>query len=142
MRLISGLLIILALAACGPAPHAVEISKAWARPTPGGVDVAAGYLTITNHANTDETLVSAASPRGRVQIHTMDMTGGMMSMRPSDGLPIKAGGALTLAPGGAHLMFDGLASPFTPGEQVPVTLTFAHAGAIEVTLSVQQNPPS
>src|SRR5262249_22951546 len=81
------------LAACGqssapataPAPAVtgtgVEISEAYASPTPGGVDVSAGYLTIVNHAAVEDRLTAVSSPRAaQVEIHEMAMDGGVMSM--------------------------------------------------------------
>lgn len=143
----------LALAACSPsappesattaeapATAALEIRDAWAAPSPGGVDVAAGYLTLVG-GSADDTLVSASSPRaGSVEIHEMTMEGGAMQMRAvTGGLAIPAGQTITLAPGGMHLMFMGVTQPFTPGETIPVTLTFANAGAQTVDLPV--HPP-
>ena len=43
---------------------------------------------------------------------------------------------VTLAPGGLHLMLMGLKAPLVEGETVPVTLTFANAGTVEIGLSV------
>ncbi|MES1202999.1 MAG: copper chaperone PCu(A)C [Pseudomonadota bacterium] len=135
--------LLLILSACGApqARHGVEITSAWARPSPGGVDVAAGYLTIVNHAATADQLVSAQSPRAtRVDVHVMEMTGEMMNMHGTQGgLPIPAGGALKLEPGGAHLMFQGVTAPFVLGESIPVTLHFAHAGDVAATLVVKQD---
>jgi copper(I)-binding protein len=148
-------LISLSLAACGPtaeppsappaetapAAVAIAISDAWARPTPGGVDVGAGYLTITNNG-ADDQLLAASSPRaGRVEVHTMSMDGGMMQMRPAGVLALAHGQTLTLAPGGLHLMFFALPAPLALGEEIPVTLTFAEAGPVETTLVVQRDPP-
>jgi copper(I)-binding protein len=53
-----------------------------------------------------------------------------------NGLEIPAGGTVTLAPTGHHLMFPGLKQPLTPGETVKATLTFAHAGSVTVTFAV------
>src|SRR5262245_41233959 len=80
----------------------VQIQDAWAAPTPGGVTVSAGYLTIVNSAAAADTLVSAASPRAeRVEVHEMSMDGGIMRMRTVEGgLAIPAGATVALAPGG------------------------------------------
>ncbi|MBL8543113.1 MAG: copper chaperone PCu(A)C [Hyphomonadaceae bacterium] len=143
----------LALAACSPsappesattaeAPTAaaLEIRDAWAAPSPGGVDVAAGYLTLVG-GSADDTLVSASSPRAAsVEIHEMTMDGGAMQMRAvTGGLAVTAGQTVTLAPGGMHLMFMGVTQPFTPGENIPVTLTFANSG--ERTIDLPVHPP-
>lgn len=149
MRYLAAVL-FLALAACGQsaqtssapqqeAASSLQVENAWAAPTPGGVEVSAGYLTIVNGAAADDTLISAASPRAeRVELHEMTMEGGVMQMRAAERIVIAAGGSLELAPGGRHLMFFGVAQPFAEGETIPVTLTFEHAGAIDVSLPVQR----
>lgn len=135
----------LVLAACGapteaPSPAAsIEVSGAWAAPTPGGVNISAGYLTIANSSAADDRLVAAASPHAeRVEIHEMAMDGAVMRMRQVEGLDVPAGQQVALAPGGLHLMFFGVAQPFAEGEEIPVTLTFERAGAVDVTLPVQR----
>lgn len=138
-------------AACGPAqtpqqppasaqalPEGLAVRDPWAAPTPGGVDVAAGYITIANGGPAD-TLVAVASPRAAsVMIHEMSMDGAIMRMRAVEGgLAIPPQSAVTLAPGGGHLMFMGVSQPFVEGEEIPVTLTFSHAGVREVMLPVR-----
>lgn len=140
----------LTLAACNPAaapiaPEAeapagrLEIRDAWAAPTPGGVNVSAGYLTIVNAAGEADRLVSASSPRaGRVEVHEVVMTGDVMQMRPAAAIEIAPGAEVALAPGGMHLMFYEITTPFAEGEEVLVTLTFEHAGAVDVSLPVRR----
>ena len=41
-----------------------------------------------------------------------------------------------MEPGGIHLMLMGLTAPLKKGESVPLTLTFAKAGAATVQLEV------
>ena len=141
--------ITLAVSACNPAvdtaPQAeapagrLEVRDAWASPTPGGVNVSAGYLTIVKGAGDADRLVSASSPRaGRVELHEMAMAGDVMQMRPAGALDIAAGAQVELAPGGLHLMFYEIATPFAEGETIPVTLTFERAGAVDVALPVQR----
>lgn len=139
-------LIALSLAAaCGaPAPSAsneqptLGVVDAWAAPTPGGVDVSAGYLTIANGTTSEDRLLSAASPRAeRVELHEMSMDADVMRMRAIDGLAIPARSDVTLEPGGRHLMFFGVAQPFAVGEQIPVTLNFETAGQVDVVLPVR-----
>jgi len=153
MKPFFALSLFLAAAACGdptsqssaheaPASAQVAVTNAWAAPTPSGVDVSAGYLTITNGTNAEDHLLSATSPRAtRVEIHEMTMDGSVMRMRALDRLPVPAGGSAQLAPGGAHLMFFGVNEPFANGQSIPVRLVFEHAGAINVTLPVQRTAP-
>ncbi len=137
-------LLFLALAACG-APPAVESSQAltvegaWAAPTPGGVEVSAGYLTIVNGTQEEDALIGATSPRAeRIEVHDMTMQDGVMQMRAMERLPLAPGESVELAPGGRHLMFFGVTQPFAEGEQIPVRLSFERAGEIDVALPVRR----
>ena len=117
---------------------ALEITGGFRPATLPNAPVGAGYVTITNTGTTDDTLVSAASPvAGVTQIHEMKMEGDVMKMSElADGLVIPAGQSVTLAPGGLHIMFMQLNQPLVDGTLVPVTLTFATAGAVEIQLAV------
>jgi periplasmic copper chaperone A len=51
-----------------------------------------------------------------------------------------AGGAATLAPGGAHLMLTGVKAPIRAGAKVPITLRFENAGAVQVVFNAVDAP--
>ncbi|TXI11151.1 MAG: copper chaperone PCu(A)C [Rhizobium sp.] len=114
------------------------ISAPYVRAMVPGAPVGGGYLTITNTGNTDDRLVSASSPRAAtVQIHEMKMDNDVMVMRElADGLPIPAGKAVELKPGGYHVMFMKVAEPFLQGQIVRATLTFERAGSVDVDFPV------
>ncbi len=116
----------------------LEISVPWTRAMPPAADAGGGFMTIRNTGTVDDRLVSAASPvAGEIQIHTMDVTDGIMRMRElEDGLPIPAGTTVHLAPGGFHLMFLSLPAPIAVGAPISVTLVFERAGTITVDLTV------
>lgn len=117
---------------------AISIVEPWAAATPNGATVAAGYLIVNNSTPDADTLVAVASPRAaRAEMHEMKLEGEMMRMRAVETLEAPAGGALVLAPGGYHLMFIGIDAPFVVGQEAPVTLTFAKAGAVNVVLPVR-----
>ena len=118
---------------------AITIEDPWSRATPGGAKVGVGFLTIKNEGKTEDRLLSAASPiAARAEIHETKMENDMMTMRPvSGGIAIPLGGSVTLAPNGYHLMFADLSAPLKQGEQFKATLTFEHAGAVEVTFDVK-----
>ena len=126
----------------------ITIRQAWSRATPKGASVAAGYLTIENHGNTVDRLLSVSSPVARkVEIHETLEAGGIMRMRPvKDGLAIPPHGKLVLAQGGSHLMFLQLMAPFSEGGRVPVSLDFERAGRMDTSLEVGEigakGPPS
>jgi periplasmic copper chaperone A len=115
------------------------ITQAWSRATPGGAQVAGGYLTIENKGSVPDRLISGSTEAAkRVEIHEMALANGIMTMRPmDDGLMIEPGKTVKFAPGGRHLMLVGLAGPLTEGEQVPVSLKFELAGKVVVPLAVQ-----
>ncbi len=140
-RLIAALLFV--LAACGqnqrsPAGATVQAADALCRPTPVGRQTTGCYLTLT--AAGDDHLTSVASPAANiVQIHESRMESNMMMMRElREGLALPAGQAVTLAPGGKHLMLLGVREPLVAGDAVALTLTFASSPPLEVTATVGQ----
>lgn len=147
--LAAALTLALPLAACNPAPgpdpaaeaaaSRIAVERAWSRETAPGQDAGGGFLTIVNSgAGTDRLLGGATPAADDVQIHTVDMTGGVMRMRQlTGGLEIPAGETVRLEPGGYHVMLMGLQSPLIQGKAVPLTLEFEKAGNIEVELTVQ-----
>jgi copper(I)-binding protein len=116
----------------------VHVEQPWARATPPGAKVAGAFATIENHGATPDRLVSAtAEIAGRVEIHEMAVTDGVMTMRPlADGLPVPADGSVELKPGSYHLMLMDLAGPLKDGEHIAGTLTFEKAGTVPVEFVV------
>jgi copper(I)-binding protein len=115
------------------------ITQAWSRATPGGAKVAGGYLTIENKGSAPDRLTGgSADVADKVELHEMATSNGVMTMRPLDkGLAIEPGKIVKLAPGGHHLMLQGLKSPLKQGDKVPVTLEFEKAGKVKLSLDVQ-----
>lgn len=122
-----------------PATTGISVERPWSRETAPGQDAGGGFLTIHNAGDEADRLTGGATPiAGDVQIHTVDMEGGVMRMRElAEGLEIPAGETVTLAPGGYHIMLMGLREPLARGAGVPLTLEFERAGTIAVTLDVQ-----
>lgn len=116
----------------------LKISNAWAKVMLPGQPVGGGYLTIENAGAEADRLVSVSSQAAPdVQIHEMKMEGDVMKMRRlSDGLDIPAGGKVELKPGGYHLMFMDVKTPFKEGDAFTVKLKFEKAGEVELTLPV------
>jgi periplasmic copper chaperone A len=117
----------------------ISVEKAWARATPKGAAVGAGYLVIHNKgAVADKLLGGASDVASDVQVHEMKMKDGVMTMRQlSEGLAVPANGSVTLAPSGDHLMFQGLKQPLVKGQTVKATLNFEHAGSLPIELKVE-----
>lgn len=114
----------------------LQIENAYTRSTVPGQMAAGGFMKIENKGGVD-LLVSASSPvAGEVQLHEMAMEGNVMKMRQVKDIPVPAGGAVELKPGGMHLMFMNIKAPLAAGETVPVKLKFAKAGEVEVKFPV------
>src|SRR5271167_584296 len=115
----------------------LDVSDAWARASPGKAENGVAYLTI--RSPTPDRLVAASSPVAKkAELHTMEMAGMVMKMRPLAGLDIPAGQPVTLKPGGDHVMLMGLNGPLHEGQSFPLTLNFEKAGARTVTVAVEK----
>jgi periplasmic copper chaperone A len=129
------------LVACGQPAQRVDlqISDPWVRASMTTENPTAGYMTITNRGNVDETLIAAAvEGADRVELHRSTSDGsGMHQMEPVDSIAIPAGATVKLEPGGLHLMIFGLAEPLEVGDEVLVTLTFAEMSPQAVLADVR-----
>lgn len=114
------------------------IETPWLRATPQGAKVVGGYMTIVNNGKEPDRLVGGTLDNARrFELHEMRMVGDVMQMRPlPDGLEIKPGASVELKPGGFHIMGMDLQSPYTAGQTVKGTLTFAKAGAVAIEYKV------
>lgn len=117
---------------------AIAIGHPWSRATPPGAKVGGGYLKITNEGDTPDRLVAASfADAERAELHEMKVVDGVMKMSPVEGgLEIPAGGSVTLAPAGYHLMFIGLKQPLVKDSKVKGTLTFEKAGTVAVEFAI------
>ena len=69
------------------------VSQAWSRATPNGAKIGGGYLTIENKGSAPDRLVAVSGDiAGKIEVHEMTTTDGVMKMRPLDkGLAIEPG---------------------------------------------------
>ena len=117
---------------------ALVIQQPWARATPGGAQVAGGYLTVINQGKTPDRLTGGSlEAAAQFELHEMSTENGIMKMRPTGPLDIAPGGTLTLSPAGKHIMFTGLKHQLKKGEEVAGTLSFEHAGTVPVHFKVE-----
>jgi len=117
----------------------LTIDQAVMRAALPGSKVTAAYMTITNYSAEADRLIGVEfSGAKKSEIHTMEMDGGVMKMRPvKDGLEIKPGESVTLEQGGLHLMFMGLTERPADGETTTLTLIFEQSGSVTITLPVK-----
>jgi len=146
MRLLSKLALTAVLLVSGSAAFAqaggaskITVEQPWARATPAGAMTGAVYMTLANKTGTADRLTAAASDVAqKVQIHEMAVVNGIMQMRElANGLAVPANGSVTLKPGGYHVMLIGLKKQLIAGQTLPLTLTFAKAGNISITVPIQ-----
>lgn len=126
----------------GRAQSPVQIEQAWSRPAlAGGTGVV--YFTATDESAPDR-LNGASTPVAKsASLHQSAEAGGVETMRAvQGGLPIAPGQPIRLSPGGYHLMLMSLKRDLKPGDRFPLTVTFAHAGPLRVTVEVRATPPA
>jgi periplasmic copper chaperone A len=115
----------------------ITIQKPWARATPKGADVGGAYFVIRNAGALPDRLTGGAADFATVEIHQVKSEAGVMKMEElKDGLPIPAHSSVGFAPSGYHVMFTHLTHPLNKGDTIKATLTFEHAGPIEVTFPI------
>jgi hypothetical protein len=117
----------------------IHVEHAFARASASPVaKTGAAYVTITNKGDTADRLIGVEGDAAKMlQIHTTEMTNGVMSMKEVEGgLEVPAGGMIKLEPGGNHVMMMGLKAPLVEGETLPLTLVFEKAGKVEIEVPV------
>jgi copper(I)-binding protein len=130
------------LATTAQAQTAPKVEAAWARPTVNGQSGGGGFLKITGGSANDRLLSASAGVSKLVELHTMEMDGNVMRMRPIDAIAIPAGATVELKPGGNHVMFMGLTQTLKVGARFPLTLRFEKAGEVKVDVQVAAQAPS
>ncbi len=119
----------------------VRIEDAWSRPALAG-RTGVVYLTVQDTGAPD-TLTGASTPvANQAELHESIVDHGVAKMRAVASLDVGPGKPVTLAPNGYHIMLMGLKQPLKAGETFPVTLTFAHAGAVTATVAVRSGSGS
>ena len=119
----------------------LEFHDAWARATAKGQTSGAIYFTVVNKGGADDRLIGVTTARaGMAMIHATETLDGVSRMRMVGAVPIPANAKVALAPGGTHVMLDGMTEPLVVGERIDVTLRFEKAGT--KTVSVNVNAPA
>jgi copper(I)-binding protein len=129
--------VTLLLAAPAVAQHpAIEVQNAWARATPGAVRTGAVYLALTDHGLPD-TLIGVSSPlAAQAMVHESSVLNGVARMRMLDKIELAPHQTVTLQPGGMHIMLTGLKQALKAGDSLPLTLVFANAAPMTVSVPV------
>ena len=115
----------------------ITIVHPWSRPAAQGHNGVI-YLEIRNGGAADDRLIAVDTPLAkRVELHRSTMEEGVHRMEKVESIVVPAGGTVTLAPGGLHVMLIGLKFMLMAEETIPVSFTFEHAGDITTGVSVE-----
>lgn len=114
----------------------VVVTAAWARASILTNRPGAAYLTL--ESDKGDRLIAIKTPvADRVMLHgTETDANGVSRMIHIETLDLPPGEAVTLAPGGMHLMLMGLAAKLEQGASFPLILRFDTAGEITVDVPV------
>ncbi len=147
---------LVVLSACGGGDDTgASVSDVWARATVPGASVGAVYFDL--EVSNDDTLIGVAVPpevAGQAEIHVSapaeasgemsdemgDMGAMQMQVMP-DGLPLTGGTTVSFEPGGYHVMLPDLVEPLTIGDVFELTLDFATADDVTVTVEIAETAP-
>ncbi len=128
---------MLLIAACGQqgAPE-IELANAWARPTVGQVPGAV-YVTIDNKGSSDDRLTGVFTDHAAMaMVHQNEVVNGVARMRMAGEINIPAGERIEMAPGGTHIMLEGLRAPLKTGDDFDLVLKFRNSGDKAVKVQV------
>ena len=118
---------------------AIKVGHPWARATPKGARIGAGYMTLTNTGTeTDRLVGGSVVVSARLELHQMSMVDGIMKMRAlPKGLEIKPGETVALKPGSYHAMLIDLKELLVEGLKVKGTLVFERAGTVDIEYKIE-----
>ncbi len=130
------LLLAATAAHAAPVTVPVTIKDAWFRALPAKLP-AGGYFTAHNSGKTDIAIIGASAGTACVMLmlHQTSDKGGMKGMSKVDQVSVPAGGDVSFAPGGYHLMC--MQSNLTAGGTVPVTLMFSDGSKLTTDFAVK-----
>jgi copper(I)-binding protein len=116
----------------------LAVSDAWIRLSPVPNSPSAAYFTL-HGGKVAEQLTGVTSPQVRRSEMHETMTGhhGMSTMAPLRQLAVPAGGTLTFAPGGNHVMLFGLDPAATAGREVRLDFAFASGRTLSAKARVR-----
>ena len=148
VMLLSSLILLLSCTKTVDPHHAemdqkIHVHGAWVRATPPVSHMSAAYLTLINHGDQEDQLLSVETELAKVvELHKVKKTDGMMSMFPVPFLTVPARGEQNIKPGSYHIMLINLNQTPKLGEKYELFLQFKHAGIVKVTAAVREGRPT
>jgi hypothetical protein len=137
MRLPALLIIVAALAGCGPGAtrSAVTVDNAVVRLPAVAGRPAAGYATVTVSDDRGALTGVSSSRARRVEMHQTKMTGSRAQMEQIQAMQ-KGDGVITFEPGGLHLMLMDVDPGLKPGDRADLTFRFEHGDPVTAPAKV------
>jgi copper(I)-binding protein len=128
------------LSACDrrrPSAGPFTIRDAWARAADSG-STGGAYLTLVNADTAAVTITGLSSPAAQTtELHESMQHDGMSHMVPRPTMVIPRDSALTMAPGGLHVMLNDLRRALHVGDSVPVVLSVNNGRTVTVMVPVR-----
>ncbi|MBT5560221.1 MAG: copper chaperone PCu(A)C [Proteobacteria bacterium] len=131
----------LLIACTSSAQQNINVSEAWVRVPPPGMQMLAGYGVFTNLSpNTVELVEAQSKSFESIGFHKSEVIDGISSMHKLDSVVLQPGESAVFEPGGKHLMI------YTPQYEVQpesVQIEFVDKGGetYSVTFSLLKNAP-
>lgn len=140
---LAGLGLALSLACSQPiraetVADAITVDSPYVRAVPPVVKTTAAFMQLTSDSDTEHFVVGASSPIAQtVELHMHTMDDGVMRMRRIVHIHLPPHKAVTLEPGGLHIMLFDLKQDLQPGANVPLTLEFDDGSSKTVEATVR-----
>lgn len=121
----------------GGAADSIVVHEPYVRLAPPNAPATGAFMVFRNTGDKEVKVVKAESPLAKAtELHNHINDGGVMRMRPVQGIDIKPKGEAALKPGGLHIMLIDLKAPMKEGDLVPITLSFDDGSSKKVDAKV------
>lgn len=120
------------------ASNSLTVEKSYAFATSEKQKNGAVFFILHNHTDQHKRVVGAETDMAEVvELHTHDMSGDVMMMRPVEFYEVPANGVLTLEPMGHHIMLMGLKDTLVKDNAFPLTLIFDDGERVMIDVQVR-----
>jgi copper(I)-binding protein len=123
-----------------PLNSGVRIENAWIRAAPPTARMLAAYMDVTNPGPNDIRIVEAECfGFEKTEMHLTEIAGDIAKMSRQESVTVTAGGSVSFAPGGLHIMLHKPLAPPEPGMTIECTLVLE--GGIRLSTMVPVRAP-
>ena len=117
------------------AENEIEVKEARIKATPPGMVVTAAFMKIINHSKKDLNLLKVEGEFAKTfELHTMEMNGGKMVMRPVEKILLKKKSTTELKSGGLHIMIFDVKNPIVSEDEYSLKLFLDNKKTISVKM--------